>query len=169
MCLGSAGSGQGIRLEKEAKGNSKGPSLEAWGWGNPWAGSPQQTLRLGLWAGPLVRVPKHTEGLHCLRIPVAPNHLSDVSHRVLLSLRSMTLSTPHTSVQHLLCAQPQVAAAQTLRGVDQHGVVALGSERCRFKSPLSSNRRSQKLTHLADPCFSHPGSFPRNTPTVTVF
>lgn len=56
-------------MGKEAKGESKGPSLGAsgWGWGAPCGGGLRQALRLDLWAGgDAGRVSKHTEGLHGL-------------------------------------------------------------------------------------------------------
>lgn len=68
---GSAGGGGETRLGKEAKGESKGPSLGAsgWGWDAPCGGGPRQAPRLDLWAGgDAGRVSKHTEGLQGLRI-----------------------------------------------------------------------------------------------------
>lgn len=71
MCLASAGGGRETRLGKEAKGETKGPSLGSGGGErSPWIGGPQQTLRLDLWAkgDEGGRVPKHKESLYCLRI-----------------------------------------------------------------------------------------------------
>ena len=109
---GSAGGGGETRLGKEAKGESKGPSLGASGrgWGASCGGGPRQAPRLDLWAGgDAGRVSKHTEGLHGLRIlgliPLQhPSHLPDPGPRVLLPFRSLTLSTSCTPIQHLLCA-----------------------------------------------------------------
>lgn len=92
-----------------------------------------------------------TQKAYCLRIwvwmSVAPQPL--VKSQTLESCCPLHKDLVHATrlIQHLLCAEPQVWGAQTLTGVDQHGMVALGSDRLGFKfsSPFNGFTRFNLL------------------------